>query len=216
MKRMFFLAVLAMMVCASTARLWAQQTTPLMEQIEATLGQANALVNEKKYAEALKVANDAVESLPQPVKENYKPYAAVCYGGLSWKLTLNKQYIPAAEAAKKALTFATDNAEWIEGNLAHAYLLVGKTQEAEKIYRKHIGTVLGSERQSWADIVIVDFNSMRAVGISSPDMDKMEQMLQQEAEKMRSEAKKRDFFFEFTGFTVFDSKSNGGDCPKLS
>jgi hypothetical protein len=35
------------------------------------------------------------------------------------------------------LTFG--NGEWIEGNLAHAYLMSGQTQEAEKIYRKYIG-----------------------------------------------------------------------------
>ena len=183
---MFFLAVLAMMLCSSTARLWAQQTTPLMEQINAALEKASTLLDEKKYAEALKAANDAVEFLPQPVKENYKPYAVMCYGNLSWSLTLNKQYAPAMEAAKKALTFAAGDAEWIEGNLAHAYLMSGQTQEAEKIYRKYIGKVFGSEKQSWVDVMLADFKSMKAAGVSSSDMDKIEKMFELESTKERA------------------------------
>ena len=195
MKRLFFLAVLAMMLCSSTAHIWAQQKTPLMEQIDAALGQFSTLLDEKKYAEALKAANDAVESLPQPVKETYKPYAESCYGSLSWGLTLNKQYAPAAEAAKKALTFG--NGEWIEGNLAHAYLMSGQTQEAEKIYRKYIGKIFGEgeDAQSWSQIILGDFKIMREAGIVSPEIAKIEQIFEQEKAKARLENKTKNFTF---------------------
>lgn len=186
MKRIFFVALLAIMFFTDTEVLRAQQKTPLMEEIETALGRLSTLLNEKKYVDALKAANDAVESLPQPVKENYKPYAASCYSGLSWTLTLNKQYAPAVEAAQKALTFATSDAESIEGNLAHAYLMSGQTQEAEKIYRKHIGKVFGSEKQSWVDIMLADFKSMKAAGVSSSDMDKIEKMFELESTKERA------------------------------
>jgi tetratricopeptide (TPR) repeat protein len=197
MKRLFFLAVLAMMLCSSTAHIWAQQKTPLMEQIEAALGQSSSLLGEKKYAEALKAANDAVEFLPQPVKENYKSYAVMCYGNLSWILTLNKQCAPAVEAAKKALTFATGDAEWIEGNLAHAYLMSGQTQEAEKIYRKYIGKIFGDgeDTQSWSQIILGDFKIMRKAGIDSPEIAKIEQIFEQEKVKARLENKTKNFTF---------------------
>jgi hypothetical protein len=97
-------------------------------------------------------------------------------------LTLNKQYAPAAEAAKKALTFATSESstEWIEGNLAHAYLMSGQTQEAEKIYRKHIGKTFGEgeDAQSWSQIVLGDFKIMREAGIDSPEMATIEKMME--------------------------------------
>lgn len=192
MKRMFFLAVLAMMVCASTAHIWAQQKTPLMEKIDAALMKSSTLLDEKKYAEALKAGNEAVEYLPQPLKETYKPYAKTCYGVLSWYLTLNKQYALAAEAAKKALTFATSESstEWIEGNLAHAYLMSGKTQEAEKIYRKHIDKVFGEgeDAQSWSQIVLGDFKIMREAGIDSPEMATIEKILNSRMIKLESAA----------------------------
>ena len=199
MKRIFLVALLAIMFFTDTEVLQAQQKTPLMEQIEAALGQASTLLDEKKYAEALKAANDAVEYLPQPVKETYKPYAESCYGNLSWSLTLNKQYAPGAEAAKKALTFATSESstEWIDGNLAHAYLMSGKTQEAEKIYRKYIGKIIGEGEyaQSWSQIILGDFKIMREAGIDSPEIAKIEQIFEQEKAKARMENKTKNYTF---------------------
>ncbi len=195
---MFFLAVLAMMVCASTEHIRAQQKTPLMEKIDAALEKIFKLTDdEKKYAEALQATNEAIEFLPQPVKENYKWYAFWCYKMKSYCLSMNKEYAPAVEAAKKALTFTTDNkdAAYAEEDLAHAYLMLGKTQEAEKIYRKYIGKTFGDEATPWKQFILDDFNRMREAGIESPDMAKIEQMFKQEYIKLRNANKNKDHGF---------------------
>jgi tetratricopeptide (TPR) repeat protein len=210
MKRIFFVALLAIMFFTDTEVLRAQQKTQLMEQIEAALGQVSTFLKEKKSAEALEASNYAVESLPQPVNENYKLYAAWCYSGLSWTLTLNKQYAPAVEAAQKALTFATSDAEWIEGNLAHAYLMSGQYNKAKELYLKYFGkTINGS---SWKTLVENDFAVMKLYLVNSPLMDSIEAEFRQRTQlnivDARSNGQRAEFSFSPTDYVKLSPDKN--------
>ena len=58
---------------------------------------------------------------------------------------------------------------------AHALLLLGRTDEALAVYRANVGKK-GSAK-TWDELILDDFNELEAAGVSSPDMNRVRQIV---------------------------------------
>jgi len=92
------------------------------------------------------------------------------YGNLSWYYLIERDYRKALDYAQKALTLDPSQ-KWIETNLAHALLLLGKKEKAKMIYLKHIGETVDNE--SWEDIILEDISTLKENNITSPYFDEI-------------------------------------------
>lgn len=94
---------------------------------------------------------------------------------LSWALTLNKRPADALAQADEALKLFPSASE-LEVKRADALLLLGRFDEAKKIYLadKEKSSAYG---ETYADVVRADFAQMRRFGIDAPDMRRIEALL---------------------------------------
>jgi len=65
---------------------------------------------------------------------------------------------------------------YIQGNLAHAYLLTDHFEDAKKIYLKNKKTKL-SKDLSWKQMIDQDFNAFEQAGIQNPHFDEIRKLL---------------------------------------
>jgi tetratricopeptide (TPR) repeat protein len=99
---------------------------------------------------------------------------ATALGNLSFDLLFVPEAARAIELAEEALRLAPGET-WIAGNLATAYLLSDRFDEAWNLYRE-----LRTERvndQTFAEAALEDFRRLREAGVTHPDMAKVEEML---------------------------------------
>ncbi len=88
---------------------------------------------------------------------------------LGWTYLLNKQYPEALDILKQGEDLDSTNLV-IKGNMAHAYLLLGKFETAKEIYLKYKGMEVYSGT-TWKQMVIEDFEKFRSIGIESDKFD---------------------------------------------
>lgn len=89
----------------------------------------------------------------------------------AWKNLLAQKYDDAISDCQKGLKL-DGTSLYLWGNLAHAYLLIGKYDDALLIYQKYMGSML-NDKVSWSAMIIDDFSKFKAAGIESPNMDKV-------------------------------------------
>ncbi|QOR61230.1 TIR domain-containing protein [Sulfurovum sp. ST-21] len=100
------------------------------------------------------------------------------FGNLSWFQLLSGEYKEALKSAEEGLKL--DPAQkWIETNLAHAKLFLGKYDEAKMIYVKNKGLKLDSG-QIWDDVIIEDFAIFGEKGIKSKYFKEIEVLLKKD------------------------------------
>jgi tetratricopeptide (TPR) repeat protein len=89
---------------------------------------------------------------------------------VAWEQIEKKDFEGAIKSCKVGLTLDDEN-YYLQGNLAHAYLLSGNYDEAISIYRKYYGKPF-SETMSWKEMIKTDFEAFRSKGFDAANMDK--------------------------------------------
>jgi hypothetical protein len=101
---------------------------------------------------------------------------------LSWVQLLAKDFAgaltTASRAAKEGIADLT-----LETNYAHALLLLGRMDEAQAIYLKHVGEKIEDTDKTWEQVVLQDFDDLEKNGVVSPEFAKLRELLKQAAEK---------------------------------
>lgn len=89
------------------------------------------------------------------------------------------QFEGSEEISREALALDPTK-KWLEINLAHALLFQGRIGEADAIYLGNRGVALGDD--AWEDVVVADFNELRAGGVDHPHMVEVERIFAGAAE----------------------------------
>ena len=97
------------------------------------------------------------------------------YGQLARCELFCKRPRRAIAAARTALELDATQV-WVKAMLAHGLLLAGQFEEAKNLYLENRSVQLGNG-QSFAHVVFLNFEELRANGISHPDMGRIEKLL---------------------------------------
>ena len=92
---------------------------------------------------------------------NYSGQLAKRYGQLAWAALLIQKFEDAKENAEQGIK-ADSGKTWIQINLAHALLYLGKTEEAFALYGSHMKN---------CDDLLKDFKEMREAGLNPSPME---------------------------------------------
>ena len=106
-----------------------------------------------------------------------KPNDAVLYGNVAWAYLLASQPVEGRIAALQGLTL-DPSLDWVRINLADAYLLEGRFEQAKNIYFKIVDQWTAPGKTG-LQAVRNDLAELRAAGIDSPAMASMEALLPQ-------------------------------------
>lgn len=139
------------------------------------LKSGNADAAKKSFADALaaqilvaRLAYEAAVKDPSKVKDVVTPY-----GHVTWFALLTSQPQRAANYAEIALKVDSSKT-WINVNLAHAYLFLGRYDDAKAIYLKVKDTSHSADgKRKFVDDIRDDFDIFRKLGIATPDFDRM-------------------------------------------
>lgn len=119
-----------------------------------------------------------------PIKanaDNSDPFES--YGSLSWTYILSGRFNESMQAAQAGLAL-NPKAAYIEANLAHGLMLTGNTEAARQHYMNVRNQKLGDSNISLLDATKDDFETMKRLGIASPDLyQTMDSILQQMSQK---------------------------------
>jgi hypothetical protein len=129
-------------------------------------------------AAAARLAGPSLLNDPRPADE------VSALGNASWVLAFTDDPSRAVDTALRALAIDPNQA-WIEGNLAHGYLLTGRADDARKIYQKQARLMTGSPQSPFANVLLDDFAALRDAGIVRPEMDEIEAMLRKAVTEMQ-------------------------------
>ena len=100
------------------------------------------------------------------------------YLNLSWHELLAGD---AGAALASALAGQDLDPAWLplKTNQAHALLLLGRTAEAEALYREHIGKVMpGNDGRTWEAEILADLDQLEADGVSHPAFPRIRRLMQ--------------------------------------
>jgi tetratricopeptide (TPR) repeat protein len=125
-------------------------------------------VKKKQYDAAAKDLQKAIEL--DPKNRQY-------YLDLAWYQLFNRKPREAIAASLKALELSPDDAIVIKTNLAHGYLFDNQFDKAKAIYLENKDAKIGDDKRSFSQAVLDDFKEFRAAGITHPDMEKIQVLL---------------------------------------
>ncbi|HLG96953.1 MAG TPA: AAA-like domain-containing protein [Bryobacteraceae bacterium] len=133
----------------------AEALATLLDNARREAAAAQAAVNQKKTPEAI-------------------DRAVFAYGTLGWAELLSNHPQESIRASTSALQL-DESQSWIQANLAHAYVLADKTDQASSIYLAHAGEQMYDDRLAIS--VLDDFAALRKVGLDRPAFARMEKLL---------------------------------------
>jgi tetratricopeptide (TPR) repeat protein len=141
------------------------------------------------YANEMQVlVMDLGKSPDDTTTNRLKAEQADTYGNLAWSELLTKDYAQALSDAQAGIN--TDPKEdWVNVNLAHAYLFTGQLSQAEKIYFDNPNRVLAENGETFAVTVLGDFKTFRGMKMVAPGMDTVQQTLVQMQKSAAAPAK---------------------------
>jgi tetratricopeptide (TPR) repeat protein len=125
---------------------------------------ADAAASQQRSADAAYLAS---------VRDRHKlPDAIKQYGQAAWLFLLIGEPQQAANYGEPA--FRNDQSpRWIDVNLAHAYLFLGRYDDAKAIYLKVKDMDSPGSKSTAADVIRKDFDLFRKLGIAPHDLDRM-------------------------------------------
>lgn len=104
------------------------------------------------------------------------------YNSLGWYYILNKNYKKALESLEKANSTEIDSTGeinyYVQGNLAHAYLLTGNYEKAKSIYIKYKGIFIDNS-ETWNSMVLKDFDTFKKKNITSIKIPEITKLLKE-------------------------------------
>jgi tetratricopeptide (TPR) repeat protein len=146
-------------------------TTGAIGDLQLKLGDVEAAKN--SYANASSVQQHVVEAAGSDLSNTAARTAYVddCGDG-SWYALLSNQAQQAADLAEAALKLDPSKS-WIDVNRAHAYLFLGRYDDAKAIYLKQKDTGNAASGRITADIIRDEFALFRKLGLSIDAMEGM-------------------------------------------
>ena len=148
--------------------------TPLLQQIDDLAknvsNKRSAKENVADLEKIVTLTTASLKKLPEQDSLNYLQVYAV--SNLSWYYVLNNDYKNAEQAAKKALDFKVSKIEWVETNLALAYLLQNNWKACVEIYDRRSNENYFTENAKWRTIFLQDLDTLKKKGIKHPNIDK--------------------------------------------
>jgi hypothetical protein len=69
----------------------------------------------------------------------------------------------------------------LQGNRAHALLLLGRVKEAEEIYLSHRGEKFEDGRD-WSTVTLQDFDELEKAGVTTPEFMRIRELLKTETQ----------------------------------
>ncbi|MGB6431656.1 MAG: AAA-like domain-containing protein [Candidatus Acidiferrales bacterium] len=131
------------------------------------------------YLDELKVLEtDLGKATGDAATTKLKAQEAETYGNLAWSELLTKQYAQALADAQTSLKMDSTQ-DWMEVNLAHAYLFTNQLQLAENIYFDKPNRQIGDTGETLAQTALGDFKQFRSMNMVAPGMDSVAQTLEQ-------------------------------------
>lgn len=156
---------------------------PLQQRFASTAGSIGQLQLKSGNVDAAK--KSFVDALAAQVRAADVAYVAALkdaskkkdvvnpYGHVAWYSLLANQAQRAANYAQAALK-VNSSQTWINVNLAHAYLLLGRYDDAKAIYLKVKDTPHSSnDKRTYAADIRDDLDIFRKLGITTPDFDRI-------------------------------------------
>jgi tetratricopeptide (TPR) repeat protein len=119
---------------------------------------------EKKYPEAAEICKQLID-----LGQNQ------FYAQLGWNLILSKQYAQALKYLQKGASLDAHDL-YIQGNLAHAYLLSNEYDKAKEIYQKYSNQNVGFN-YSWTEMIKNDLQTLEQTEIKHDDFKKVRKLL---------------------------------------
>jgi hypothetical protein len=105
-------------------------------------------------------------------------------GGLSWDNLLAHEFDQALSAAQHAIDLDDNPDDPLHFDIvatskeAHALMFLGRIDEAAKVYASGRGHFErdddGNNKRPWADVILADFEALRAAGLDHPFMKTIE------------------------------------------
>lgn len=132
--------------------------------VQEKIKQLQTFNTEKKYAEAAEKCKELVE-----LGQNQY------YSNLAWNLILTKQYTQALKYLEKGIKLDAHDL-YLQGNLAHVYLLSNEYDKAKAIYEKHANENVGFN-YSWPEMIKNDLKTLEDNGIKHDDFKKVRKLL---------------------------------------
>ncbi len=129
---------------------------------------------ESYFSEAESLQKQAVELAEKRFGDADSTLMARELSNWSYHLLFNKKFAKAQEVAEKAHAY-DEKEEWVNANLAMAYLLQGKLDDAKLLY-----SYLKDKRhrsRRYKQVFIVDLDELETAGITHPDMATVRQLL---------------------------------------
>jgi tetratricopeptide (TPR) repeat protein len=104
---------------------------------------------------------------------------------LSWHQLLIKDFIGALSTCERAPD--EDAADLLlQTNHAHAFLFLGRTEEARQLYGKYVGQEIAETGKSWERIILEDLDDLEENGLTSPEFTKIREMLKSKTAEVGS------------------------------
>jgi tetratricopeptide (TPR) repeat protein len=158
------------------------QTNPqtYLPDVAMTLNNLGLLYRDQhQYPEATAVYQRALQIREQLAKDNPDMYLsglAISYGNMAWTLLFVQQFKEAERYAQKGLE-ADPSQEWINANLALAYLFSGQYAQAEAIYVQFKDKP--DKHGTYKDVFLEDLQTLEDAGITHPDVAKIRRVLEE-------------------------------------
>ncbi|HEV3121787.1 MAG TPA: hypothetical protein VGY53_07790, partial [Isosphaeraceae bacterium] len=124
------------------------------------------------FAKALDVAREISRAGKNPDSQKA---LAESYGNLAFAELFQRRFQEAIAASREGLK-ADPTQTFIATNLAHGLLFTNQLEEAKNVYSEYKDVKLGAG-QTFAQAVLDDFRLFRQKGLTHPDMEKIEKML---------------------------------------
>jgi tetratricopeptide (TPR) repeat protein len=132
------------------------------------------------YAKAVTIENELVDAAEKAdIKTTGGPAAetARALGGLAWYELFARQFEGALAASVRALSLAPTEV-WLATNRAHAFMFLGREEEARAAYLQHRGErPHKNDNKTWEEVVLEDFIEFEKRGLTHPQMAEIRSLL---------------------------------------
>ena len=139
---------------------------------------AKTAIRDKRWTEAIASLKSVIAVLTEAEQKSDQDKNAltVTYLELSWCQLQLRDFAGALSSADTGLKIDPGQLP-LETNRAHALLFLGRTDEAEEIYRKYIGRKVEESGRNWEDEILNDLDELEKNGLTHPEFDHIRKIL---------------------------------------
>lgn len=126
---------------------------------------AKTLFDDKRWKEAVGVMQDLVDWA-----RGEKTELASDHATLAWYQLHVRDFAAALAACEAGRRVGAELSLTIEVQRAHALLFLGQAEEAERIYRAHVGKRIPERGETWEQGILEDFAVLEKQGLGRPEL----------------------------------------------